>query len=96
MYAEALEVILRGMTCTELSFEGTYYRYDDVPMELAPFQRPHPPLWYGIGRPEAVPWAASNRVNVVGNLGGPGMRAHHRPLPRRMGGAGQSGRTTCR
>ena len=57
MYAEALEVILRGMTSAELSFEGKFYRYDKVPMELQPFQRPHPPLWYGIGRPDAVPCA---------------------------------------
>jgi alkanesulfonate monooxygenase SsuD/methylene tetrahydromethanopterin reductase-like flavin-dependent oxidoreductase (luciferase family) len=74
MYAEALEVILRGMTSAELSFEGKFYRYDKVPMELQPFQRPHPPLWYGIGRPDAVPWAAQHRVNVVANLGGKGMR----------------------
>lgn len=74
MYAEALEVILRGMTTDELSFEGKYYRYENVPMELAPLQRPHPPLWYGIGRPDAVTWAAKNKVNVVGNLGGTGMR----------------------
>jgi alkanesulfonate monooxygenase SsuD/methylene tetrahydromethanopterin reductase-like flavin-dependent oxidoreductase (luciferase family) len=75
MYAEALEVILRGMTHKELSFEGKYYNYTDVPMEMTPFQQPHPPLWYGIGRPDAVPWAAERRVNVVANLGGKGMRA---------------------
>ena len=75
MYAEALEVILRGMTNKELSFEGTYYRYDSVPMELTPYQRPHPPLWYGVGRPDGVPWAAQHRVNVVGNLAGTAMRA---------------------
>jgi alkanesulfonate monooxygenase SsuD/methylene tetrahydromethanopterin reductase-like flavin-dependent oxidoreductase (luciferase family) len=75
MYAEALEVILRGMTCKELSFEGKYYRYDKVPMELEPLQKPYPPLWYGIGRPDAVLWAAERRVNVVANLGGQGMRA---------------------
>jgi alkanesulfonate monooxygenase SsuD/methylene tetrahydromethanopterin reductase-like flavin-dependent oxidoreductase (luciferase family) len=75
MYAEALEVILRGMTCRELSFEGKYYRYANVPMEMAPLQQPHPPLWYGIGRPDAVPWAAERRVNVVANLGGKGIRA---------------------
>jgi alkanesulfonate monooxygenase SsuD/methylene tetrahydromethanopterin reductase-like flavin-dependent oxidoreductase (luciferase family) len=75
MYAEALEVILRGMTCKELSFQGTYYQYDKVPMELEPLQKPYPPLWYGIGRPDAVPWAAQHQVNVVANLGGKGMRA---------------------
>jgi alkanesulfonate monooxygenase SsuD/methylene tetrahydromethanopterin reductase-like flavin-dependent oxidoreductase (luciferase family) len=44
-------------------------------MELKPFQTPHPPLWYGLGRTEAIPWAAAHRVNIVGNLPGPGMRA---------------------
>jgi alkanesulfonate monooxygenase SsuD/methylene tetrahydromethanopterin reductase-like flavin-dependent oxidoreductase (luciferase family) len=75
MYAEALEVILRGMTCKELTFEGKFYRYREVPMELTPLQQPHPPLWYGIGRPDGVPWAAQRRVNVVANLAGKGMRA---------------------
>jgi alkanesulfonate monooxygenase SsuD/methylene tetrahydromethanopterin reductase-like flavin-dependent oxidoreductase (luciferase family) len=74
MYAEALEVILRGMTNPELTFEGEYYHYRDVPMELTPFQKPHPPLWYGLGRAEAIPWAAKHRVNIVGNLPGPAMR----------------------
>jgi alkanesulfonate monooxygenase SsuD/methylene tetrahydromethanopterin reductase-like flavin-dependent oxidoreductase (luciferase family) len=75
MYAEALEVILRGMTSNVLNFDGKYYQYHDVPMEMTPFQTPHPPLWYGLNRPEAIPWAARNRVNIVGNLPGAGMRA---------------------
>ncbi|HET8996508.1 MAG TPA: LLM class flavin-dependent oxidoreductase [Acetobacteraceae bacterium] len=74
MYQEALEVILRGMTCKELTFEGKYYNYRDVPMELEPYQKPHPPLWYGIGRTDAVPWAARHNVNVVGNVTGEKMR----------------------
>jgi alkanesulfonate monooxygenase SsuD/methylene tetrahydromethanopterin reductase-like flavin-dependent oxidoreductase (luciferase family) len=75
MYAEALEVLIRGMTSKSLTFEGRYYQYHDVPMEMTPFQTPHPPLWYGLGRAEAVPWAAQHRVNIVGNLPGAGMRA---------------------
>jgi alkanesulfonate monooxygenase SsuD/methylene tetrahydromethanopterin reductase-like flavin-dependent oxidoreductase (luciferase family) len=30
-----------------LDHHGEFYRYDNVPMELAPVQRPHPPLWFG-------------------------------------------------
>jgi alkanesulfonate monooxygenase SsuD/methylene tetrahydromethanopterin reductase-like flavin-dependent oxidoreductase (luciferase family) len=75
MYAEALEVILRGLTRGELTFEGKYYNYRDVPMEMQPFQQPHPPLWYGLGRTDGVPWAVQHKVNIVGNLGGKGMRA---------------------
>jgi alkanesulfonate monooxygenase SsuD/methylene tetrahydromethanopterin reductase-like flavin-dependent oxidoreductase (luciferase family) len=74
MYQEALEVILRGMACEELTFEGKYYQYRGVPMEMTPYQKPHPPLWYGIGRPDAVPWAVQHRVNVVGNVTGEKMR----------------------
>jgi len=75
MYAEALEVILRGMTSKVLNFGGKYYQYHDVPMEMTPFQTPYPPLWYGLSRTEAIPWAVRNRVNIVGNLPGAGMRA---------------------
>lgn len=75
MYAEALEVILRGMQGGTLNFEGKHYQYRDVPIELTPFQTPHPPLWYGLGRKEAIPWAVRHSVNIVGNLPGPQMRA---------------------
>ncbi len=75
MYEEALEVLLRGMTSPLLTFDGKYYQYHDVPMEMTPFQTPYPPLWYGLGRPEGVAWAARHKVNVVGNLRGAGMRA---------------------
>src|SRR5580693_4561373 len=68
MYAEALEVLLRGLTTQELTFEGRYYQFRDVPMELTPLQRPFPPLWYGIGRPDGTVWTAQHKVNIVTNL----------------------------
>lgn len=75
MFAEALEVLLRGMQGGTLNFEGRHYSYKDVPLELTPVQSPHPPLWYGLGRPDQLPWAARHRVNIVGNLFAPGMKA---------------------
>lgn len=74
MFQEALEVLLRGLTSETLSFEGKYYNYKDVPMELAPYRRPRPPLWYGLGRPDHVPWCVQHKVNIAGNLPGPQMR----------------------
>ncbi len=68
MYAEALELILRGLQTRLLTFEGKYYQFRDYPIELEPAQKPHPPLWYGLGRPDALEWAARNRVNIVTNL----------------------------
>ena len=67
MYVEALQVILQALAGRTLSFAGEHYRFHDVPIELAPVQRPHPPLWYGLARPEGLPWVVANRVNVVCN-----------------------------
>jgi alkanesulfonate monooxygenase SsuD/methylene tetrahydromethanopterin reductase-like flavin-dependent oxidoreductase (luciferase family) len=75
MYAEALEVIQRGMTNKELTFEGKYYQYRNVPMEIEPCQRPTPPLWVGLGRVDAVPWAAERNINIVSNMQAAGVKA---------------------
>ena len=74
MFREGLEVILRAMKGGTLDFQGEHYSYAGVPIEIEPYQRPNPPLWYGLGRPEQIPWAAANRVNIVGNLFAQGMR----------------------
>jgi alkanesulfonate monooxygenase SsuD/methylene tetrahydromethanopterin reductase-like flavin-dependent oxidoreductase (luciferase family) len=44
-----------------------------VPIELAPVQKPHPPLWYGVINPDATPWLAKNRVNIVSHVPAPQM-----------------------
>jgi alkanesulfonate monooxygenase SsuD/methylene tetrahydromethanopterin reductase-like flavin-dependent oxidoreductase (luciferase family) len=67
MYIEALSVILSALTSKTLSFAGEHYKFHDVPIELECVQRPHPPLWYGLARPEGLPWVVANRVNVVCN-----------------------------
>jgi alkanesulfonate monooxygenase SsuD/methylene tetrahydromethanopterin reductase-like flavin-dependent oxidoreductase (luciferase family) len=37
-------------------------------MTLAPVQRPHPPLWFGISHTGRAEWAAEHEVNVVALL----------------------------
>src|SRR5262249_56017308 len=51
IYHEAFELILKGLACDELTFEGKHYQFHDVPMILRPLQRPHPPLCYAITIP---------------------------------------------
>ena len=67
IYTEALDVILKGLTSDVLDHQGEYFRYFNVPLELRPMQRPHPPLWYGIGSPEGIDWSAQHKVNVCSN-----------------------------
>src|SRR5215468_4430671 len=65
VYAEALELILQGLTSRSLTFRGEFFQFDNVPMELAPFQKPHPPVWYGVHAPESAAQAARKGLQVV-------------------------------
>lgn len=67
IYIEALQVILAALAGGPLNHAGEHFTFTDVPIELCPVQRPHPPLWYGLARPEGLPWVVANRVNIVCN-----------------------------
>ncbi len=66
IFNEALAVLVAGLTHERLTFEGQYYQYHDVPMELQPLQQPYPPLWYPTHNPESVEYAARHGYNFVG------------------------------
>lgn len=74
MYAESVEVLLRAFEGGVLNFKGQHYTFDNVPIVIQPFQKPRPPLWYGIGSPETAVWAAKHRVNLMSNLRPEGVR----------------------
>jgi alkanesulfonate monooxygenase SsuD/methylene tetrahydromethanopterin reductase-like flavin-dependent oxidoreductase (luciferase family) len=65
IYTEARELILRGLTQRKLTFEGKFFSFKDIPMELEPLQKPHPPLWYGVHSVEAADRAARQSLNMV-------------------------------
>ncbi len=65
IYAEGVELILQGLTRDVLDFHGKHYRFDNVPMELRPLQKPHPPVWYGVHAPDSAVRAARRALNVI-------------------------------
>jgi alkanesulfonate monooxygenase SsuD/methylene tetrahydromethanopterin reductase-like flavin-dependent oxidoreductase (luciferase family) len=67
-FAEALEVILKGLTEKRLSHHGKYFTFEDVPMEMQPVQRPYPPLWYGANSLESADRLAKQACNTVVGL----------------------------
>lgn len=67
-YAEARDILLQALASERVTFSGKYYRVQDFPMVLRPYQKPRPPLWYGIGNPESAVWAAAERVNAISLL----------------------------
>ena len=67
VYAEALDVVMRGLKEKVLNAETRTHRFEDVPMEFAPLQQPHPPLWYGVHSPESAERAARMGSNIACN-----------------------------
>ena len=67
MFAEAFEVIMRGLQSRTLDFTGEFYRFDRVPLEVEPLQKPHPPLWYGASTPASVERPARSGMSIVTN-----------------------------
>ena len=65
IYAEAVELVLEGLTHKVLDFKGRRFSFSGVPMEIEPLQKPHPPIWYGVHAPESAERAARRNLNVV-------------------------------
>ena len=70
-FAEALQVILKGLTEKRLDHAGKYFTFKDVPMEMQPVQRPHPPLWYGANSLESADRLAKQSCNTVVGMKAP-------------------------
>jgi alkanesulfonate monooxygenase SsuD/methylene tetrahydromethanopterin reductase-like flavin-dependent oxidoreductase (luciferase family) len=67
IYLECFDVLMQSLTQTVVDHHGEHFQYENVPIVLKPFQKPHPPLWYGIGHPTGVDWCVENGVNAVVN-----------------------------
>lgn len=88
MFDESLAIVRQALTEKKVDFEGEFFRYKDVPFELSPYQRPHPPLWYGVISPDSAERAARARMNIVANSPAKAVRAFtdryrasYRPAP---------------
>jgi alkanesulfonate monooxygenase SsuD/methylene tetrahydromethanopterin reductase-like flavin-dependent oxidoreductase (luciferase family) len=65
MHAEALDVVMQGLTRKTVDFSGRFYKFAAVPMELEPYQKPMPPMWVGVERPDGAERAAANGSNAI-------------------------------
>lgn len=96
MFDEALAVLLAGLTRQRLSFAGTHYHYDNIPMELHALQQPYPPLWYPTHTPSSIEYAGRHGFNFVSLGAAAAVRQHtdayrrawtaHRSEPDRLNG----------
>ena len=65
MYGEAMEVVMAALTKDVVDFHGKYFDFTNVPIELKPYQLPHPPLWYATNSAESAAKAARQNMNIV-------------------------------
>ena len=69
IFLETLETIISGLENEQLTHKGENYCYVDVPMELRPLQKPHPPIWYPTTSSEGAKFGGNNGYHFV-TLGG--------------------------
>jgi alkanesulfonate monooxygenase SsuD/methylene tetrahydromethanopterin reductase-like flavin-dependent oxidoreductase (luciferase family) len=64
-YTEALDLIIQGLTQEIVDFHGQHFNVDSFPTQLTPFQKPYPPIWYGVHAPDSAERAARRGLQVI-------------------------------
>jgi len=67
MMLEAYQILMQGLANKRVDFEGQFYTFRNVPLELEPIQKPHPPLWYGATAPQSIERPAATGMSIVTN-----------------------------
>lgn len=75
IYGEAMEVLMAALTTDVVDYHGKYFDFTNVPIELKPLQKPHPPMWYATNAPDSAARVARRNMNMVNLLGAPQARA---------------------
>jgi len=53
-FTEGLRLMRALWTEPRVTFDGRFWQLQDAAMEPKPFQKPHPPIWFGAGHPDAL------------------------------------------
>jgi probable F420-dependent oxidoreductase len=68
-FREELEIIKALWTEDKVTYDGRFYHLKDETMWPKPAQKPHPPIWMGVGHPDAVRRAARLADGWMGSGG---------------------------
>jgi len=67
IFIDAFQCISAGLADEKFSYAGKYYSYTDVPMPMRPYQKPHPPFWYGASNIVGAAWSGEHGMNFTAN-----------------------------
>jgi alkanesulfonate monooxygenase SsuD/methylene tetrahydromethanopterin reductase-like flavin-dependent oxidoreductase (luciferase family) len=65
-FDEAIDIVRKAWTTKgRFSHHGKLWHYDNIVVEPAPIQQPHPPFWMGAGSKESIERAAREGYNLL-------------------------------
>jgi alkanesulfonate monooxygenase SsuD/methylene tetrahydromethanopterin reductase-like flavin-dependent oxidoreductase (luciferase family) len=65
-FEEALTILVKSWTTAErFSYRGRFWSFDDIVVEPAPLQKPHPPLWMGAASEGSIRRVAERGGNLL-------------------------------
>jgi alkanesulfonate monooxygenase SsuD/methylene tetrahydromethanopterin reductase-like flavin-dependent oxidoreductase (luciferase family) len=67
IFIDAFDCISAALANETFSHAGKYFGYADVPMPMRPFQKPHPPFWYGSSNTIGAAWAGEHGMHFTAN-----------------------------
>jgi len=79
-FREEVELIKALWTQPTVTYRGRFYQLEGDTMAPKPVQKPHPPIWMGVGHPDAVRRAASIADGWMGS-GGSTFSAFRQSVP---------------
>ncbi len=79
-FREEVALIKALWTQPSVTFRGRFYQLEDATMAPKPVQTPHPPIWMGVGHPDAVRRAATLADGWMGS-GGSSIAEFGRSVP---------------
>lgn len=65
IFREALGAVVQALSTGKLSYAGRYFSFQDVELQIEPYQRPYPPLWYPTNSTESMAWLAREGLHTV-------------------------------
>jgi alkanesulfonate monooxygenase SsuD/methylene tetrahydromethanopterin reductase-like flavin-dependent oxidoreductase (luciferase family) len=65
-FEEALQVLIKAWTSNErFSHNGNFWQYEDIIVEPATWQKPHPPIWIAAGKPDSIRSVAARGCKLL-------------------------------
>jgi alkanesulfonate monooxygenase SsuD/methylene tetrahydromethanopterin reductase-like flavin-dependent oxidoreductase (luciferase family) len=65
LFDECFEIAKQGLGKGRVDFVGKHYQFENITIEVRPFQTPYPPFWYGISSVESAERCVERDLNAI-------------------------------